>query len=319
MVAHAAPVTPFIYSENICCISDGHLLYYDDYVYKNTVCRIDILQETSPIIQFRFYDEIRQVKPASGYVFVLLRESDELYMIVNDDYTYITRLPEVPMYTHTDVFLDALVYDGEVTQVLYNPDGQHLCIWRPCFDEIFRAKVPGPCTCRFVPGTNGTVVAGVFTRTCNYEERRWFNAFHIYDGLVPAKGVPVGPGIVVSVIISLSCILLVKVVLYQREVKQGRVETYAFDSQWRLPLGPDPRPLEEDDVADIYPPGFEFYSANHPYNRCSIKYSADRKMIEYIKEPDYSSSQFDSDDDDDDEWAYYEIWWSLYFNFTYHS
>ncbi|KAF4695250.1 hypothetical protein FOZ60_005117 [Perkinsus olseni] len=90
-----------------------------------------------------------------------------------------------------------LIGAGHVTHVLFVPGDHRLFIWRPD-DDVFETNVPMLCCCRFVPSTNGTVVAGVFG---DYGERG-FNIFNIYENKVPAMSLDAEKGRVISVVIS---------------------------------------------------------------------------------------------------------------------
>ncbi|KAF4677276.1 hypothetical protein FOL47_002515 [Perkinsus chesapeaki] len=88
---------------------------------------------------------------------------------------------------YDEIFLDAIVHDNHVTHILFAKADRHLCVWRPGVG-VYQTRVPNICICRFVPGTNGKVVAGVFGHD---RKPRGFNIFNIYDGKVPGRSLSV--------------------------------------------------------------------------------------------------------------------------------
>ncbi|KAF4695249.1 hypothetical protein FOZ60_005116 [Perkinsus olseni] len=114
----------------------------------------------------------------------------------------------------SDFLQDVLVTDGRVTHVLFAPGERRLCLWRPD-GGIFEVGVPEFCCCRFVPRTNGTVVAGVFGN----DRRSGFNICNIYEGKVPAMSLDAEKGRVISVVISHDW--QVSVVTYNDTAPQG--------------------------------------------------------------------------------------------------
>ncbi|KAF4749796.1 hypothetical protein FOZ63_010071 [Perkinsus olseni] len=154
-------------------------------------------------------DSIGELKSASGHLFLLLETGSNLYMVTSNSPVCIEVVGKLTGVTfvrsplilrdryRNHILQDVLIGAGHVTHVLFVPGDHRLFIWRPD-DDVFETNVPMLCCCRFVPSTNGTVVAGVFG---DYGERG-FNIFNIYENKVPAMSLDAEKGRVISVVIS---------------------------------------------------------------------------------------------------------------------
>ncbi|KAF4755041.1 hypothetical protein FOZ62_028801 [Perkinsus olseni] len=177
---------------------------------------------------------INELKLTGGHLFLLI--GFELYLLVLDPGMGVELVCELPphddsptgeegnvtermmksfddLFNHgaIDVVQDVLVRDGRVTHVLFTRGHHNLCILRPD-GFIFEASVPGYSCCRFVPHTNGTVVAGVFGDCMSHG----FNVYNIYEDKVPAISLDMGNGPVLSIVISSDW--RVSVVAYNRDM-----------------------------------------------------------------------------------------------------
>ncbi|KAF4716081.1 hypothetical protein FOZ63_018547 [Perkinsus olseni] len=131
---------------------------------------------------------IRELKLASGRIFLLLEGGTELYRVTHHPSMNIEMVGKLPLggsavprpsirpgqNDHRDVIQDVLMKGDRVTHVLFVPQECTLGVWRPD-DFVFKAvQAPRFCCCRFVPRTNGTVVAGVFGGS-------WGRSFSVYE------------------------------------------------------------------------------------------------------------------------------------------
>ncbi|KAF4674784.1 hypothetical protein FOL46_004043 [Perkinsus olseni] len=179
-------------------------------------------------------ERINELKLAGGHLFLLI--GSELYLLVHNPGMGVELVCELPPhgdsptdekgnvtermmksfddlfnYGAIDVVQDVLVRDGRVTHVLFTRGHHNLCILRRD-GFFFEASVPGYSCCRFVPHTNGTVVAGVFGDFVS----RGFNVYNIYDDKVPTISLDMGNGPVLSIVISSDW--RVSVVAYNRDM-----------------------------------------------------------------------------------------------------
>ncbi|KAF4680152.1 hypothetical protein FOZ60_013996 [Perkinsus olseni] len=135
---------------------------------------------------------IRELKLASGRIFLLLEGASELYRVTHH------LSMNIEMDDHRDTIQDVLMEGDRVTCVLFVPQESSLGVWRPDGFVFKAVQAPRLCCCRFVPRTNGTVVTGIFGGSWG----RSFSVHEIFENKVSMCAFAARESRVISVAVS---------------------------------------------------------------------------------------------------------------------